>query len=416
LSSKRFTTLAAAGAAVCTMALAGPALAADAGKADIEILVDTTRTMGPAIGQAKIDARRTASELRSLFPDARFAVAEFRDTRDDRFPDRTGYRLQQPMTSDETAFQAALDRLQAEPPRPGESNAWIRPGRAPESYNLAFYQSYSDANVGWRPEARKFVVVIGDSEPYNAQAEGFAGCDHVTYPSEPSTVDPDGLRTTDVLAGMRANQRTLLMILQTQQIPADNPTALDNIKRCYASLAAAGYEGGGSGATEAGGGTTDGGAPVTGGPAGAPVSVVQPIVRLVQNSLSSIQQRTNRARYAPGGVATFTVTFRNPNAYPLRLRTITATLPKGAFRYVLRSSVGATRKNPKRVGRKLTWTINKTVQAKKTMVLRYKVKLPLRAGRYQVATRAVATLPNRAVITTSLRKTTKFAIVARSGR
>lgn len=414
MSSKRFTSLAAAGAAVCSMALAGPALAAEPGKADIEIAIDTTRTMGPAIEKAKQDARATVDQLRVLFPDARFAVAEFRDTRDDPFPDRTGYRLQQGMTSDQNAFQAALDRLRAEPPVAGEPTGWIRPGRAPESYNLAFYQSYSDPNVGWRPEARKFVVVIGDSEPYNAQAEGFAGCDHRTYPAFGNTKDPDNLRTTDVLAGMRANERTLLMILQTQQIPDDQAEARANIEKCYASLAAAGYQGGGSGSTVPGGGTTDGGAP--GGAPGGPVSVVQPIVKLVQNSLSSIGQRTNRRRYAPGGIATFTVTFRNPNAYALRLRTITATLPKGAFRYVVRSSVGATRKNPRRVGRKLTWTINKAVRARGTMVLRYRVKLPLRPGRYQVGTRAVATLPNRAVITTSLRKTTKFFIVRRAGR
>src|SRR5918997_118492 len=102
------------------MALAGPALAADTpGKADIEIVIDSTPTMGPSIAQAKEDAQKIVRDLSQIYPDAQFAVAEFRDVNfDDPSPDdptdtEHDYVLRTPMTADQAVFKAALDRIVA---------------------------------------------------------------------------------------------------------------------------------------------------------------------------------------------------------------------------------------------------------------------------------------------------------------
>ncbi len=121
------------------------------------------------------------------------------------------------MTGDATKVDNAIDTLT---PTGG--------GDYPESYNLVFQKS-TDPATGWRAGSRKLVVVIGDAEPHGAGTDGFAGCtDHSS--------DTHALSTKTVLAGMRAAQRTLIMVRQA----ATASTSL----QCYQSLAAAGYTGG----------------------------------------------------------------------------------------------------------------------------------------------------------------------------
>jgi hypothetical protein len=121
------------------------------------------------------------------------------------------------MTGDATKIDNAIDTL-----APSGGNDY------PEAYNLVFQKS-TDAATGWRTGSRKLVVVIGDAEPHGAGTDGFAGCaDH--------SADPHALSTKTVLAGMRAAQRTLIMVRQA----ATASTSL----QCYQSLAAAGYTGG----------------------------------------------------------------------------------------------------------------------------------------------------------------------------
>src|SRR6266545_1793777 len=97
------------------------------------------------------------------------------------------------MTGDATKVDNAIDTLT---PTGG--------GDYPESYNLVFQKS-TDPATGWRAGSRKLVVVIGDAEPHGAGTDGFAGCtDHSS--------DTHALSTKTVLAGMRAAQRTLIMV------------------------------------------------------------------------------------------------------------------------------------------------------------------------------------------------------------
>jgi hypothetical protein len=104
---------------------------------------------------------------------------------------------------------------------------------AAEAQNLVFNQSYSSTPtqpIGWRSGTRKFVIMISDAEPHGAGTAGFAGC-------LDTTPGPHGLNTATEIAGMAANQRTLLMILQDGALTTSSLA-------CYQSLAAAGFTGG----------------------------------------------------------------------------------------------------------------------------------------------------------------------------
>lgn len=180
---------------------------------DVEIAIDTTGSMQPAITQAQDDARKLVSGIRTFAPTAHFAVVQFKDSQDE-----VEYELVQPMTDSASSIESALGTLSAS----GGDDT-------PEAYNLVFHNS-ADSSFGWRAGARKVVVVIGDAEPHAAGTDGFAGCtDTIT--------DPNGLSTKVVLAEMKAAQRTLIMV---RQATAKTTASLE----CYQSLAAAAYTGG----------------------------------------------------------------------------------------------------------------------------------------------------------------------------
>jgi hypothetical protein len=184
-------------------------------KADIEIAIDTTGSMGPSIAQAKVDATNIVNGVQGSVPDTHFAVVQFRDS-----GDTPEYQLLTPMTSSASDVQTAINGLSA-----GGG------GDAPEEYNLVFDKSFSDGAVGWRADARKFVIVIGDAQPHGDLAsQGFTGCSNVS-------ADPEGLNTTIELGRMNVNQRTLMMIFQPGPFASTNVT-------CYQSLAASAFSGG----------------------------------------------------------------------------------------------------------------------------------------------------------------------------
>ncbi|HSP72116.1 MAG TPA: vWA domain-containing protein, partial [Gaiellaceae bacterium] len=205
-------------------------------KADIEIAIDTTGSMQSTINDAKADANAIVSGVNSLGADTQYAIVQFKDFCTDTAPtsgpgctllggsvypgDYPEYQVVQPLTSSATDVSNALNTLSAD-----------GGGDAPEAYNLVFHNSYSDPSIGWRAGTRKFVIVIGDAQPHgNVAAQGFAGCSDVT-------VDPHSLVTSTELAGMAANERTLMMI---RQVSGATTTSL----ACYQSLAAAGFTGG----------------------------------------------------------------------------------------------------------------------------------------------------------------------------
>jgi hypothetical protein len=184
-------------------------------KADIEIAIDTTGSMGPTIAQAKVEATDIVNMVQAGVADTQFAVVQFKDS-----GDSPEYQLVQGMTTSAAAVQTAINGLSA-----GGG------GDAPEAYNLVFHNSYTDPAIAWRPDARKFVVVIGDAQPHGDLAtQGIAGCIN-------ESGDPHGLSSTTELNGMNLAQRTLMMI---RQVGPFTSTSLG----CYQSLAARGFSGG----------------------------------------------------------------------------------------------------------------------------------------------------------------------------
>lgn len=207
-------------------------------KADIEIAIDTTGSMGATIADAKADASALVAAVQAQVSDAKFAVVQFKDFCTPTAPvsglgcslpggsvypgDYPEYQVKQSLTSSAASVQAAINSLGAD-----------GGGDGAEAGNSVFQNSYSPSvggPLGWRADSRKFVIVLSDAQPHGAGAAGFAGCTD-------TSADPHGLNTATQLAGMNTAKRTLLMI---RQISGSTSTSL----ACYQSLAAASFSGG----------------------------------------------------------------------------------------------------------------------------------------------------------------------------
>ncbi len=159
---------------------------------DVALVFDTTGSLGAILAEAKETAAELVAEIQRHVPDARFAVAQFKDK-----GDTPEYRVEQKMTPSAAAVSAAVNRLTS---RGG--------GDLPEAYNLTFRRSISPDRggpLGWRSFSRKFVVVVGDAEPHGAGAAGIEGC-------EDTSADRHGLNTADVLSRVSEAGRTLVMV------------------------------------------------------------------------------------------------------------------------------------------------------------------------------------------------------------
>jgi hypothetical protein len=345
-------------APACLLALTGAAAplataAADpAGPAlDVVIAIDTTGSMTPSIEQAKKDARAVVTDTQAAIPDARFAVVQFRDS-----TDAVEYQLVQPMTTDAGQIEAALKPLYAD----GGDDS-------PEAYNLVFTRVASDADIGFRPDARRLLVVIGDAEPHGAGKAGLDGCSD-------TSPDPHGLSTPAALDGLKNARISLSMILQA----ASASTTLD----CYRSLANGAF---GQGSARASGpppGEVIRGGPVPldavatmgGGAVGGRKAVAAaPLSEALRGAITAAFPRAILLTPRPGRPG-FRVVVTNPTGEAARLAEVRVILPRGAT-YVAGSARGLTRTEPVRHGRLLLWRLPRTaLPAGKAPALRFRVK------------------------------------------
>jgi hypothetical protein len=348
--------------------LAAPAARADDTAVDIEIAIDTTGSMTPSIENAQRDARTIVANTQQTLPNARFAIVQFRD-----HGDTPEYEVVQPITGDGAAVAAAIARLRADG---GEDS--------PEAYNLVFQRAVTDqAALGFRPGSRKLLFVLGDAEPHGAGRSGLAGC-------EDDSRDPNGLNTAAVLAGLRAGEITLNLILQASSAQ----TSL----RCYQSLASAAY--GNGTATESG--TPGGGCrdcppceptpeppvptaaarpcPLTGAPEDS-ASLVPTFGRAIAREFPAIAW-AGPDRFAAGGAARGRLTIVNRAPKAARLRAIVVTLPPG-FRY----AGGSSRGEPAVDGRRLTWTLDRSLRSHGRLGLSFRVRAGTRPGPIRLAAR-----------------------------
>jgi hypothetical protein len=302
---------------------------------DIEIAFDTTGSMSPSIENAKRDARKIVADTQQRFPNARFAVVQFRDS-----GDTPEYEVVQRITASADEVAAAIGKLRA-----------AGGGDSPEAYNLMFKRAVTDPEaIGFRPGARKLLFVLGDAEPHGAGRSGLGGCTD-------ASADPHQLDTKAVVAGLRAAEITLNLILQRSSAQ----TGL----QCYQSLASAAY--GNGQATESGepGGPGPGGPPCGpdapcptsggGGSTGAAPPLAPAFERAIAREFPALIWKG-----VAGGRARLAIV--NRASKPVRLRAVTATLPKGA-RYRRGSARGIVSGEPVRRGRRLTWSLDRAMGA-----------------------------------------------------
>jgi hypothetical protein len=184
-------------------------------RADIIIAIDTTGSMGTPIAQAQADATSLCTSVKASIPGARFAAVDFED-----YPamplgsaSDTAYTLLTPgFISDCTAFSAAIGTMAAD-----------GGGDAAEAYNRTFFEAYSDtaygapvALGGRDPLASQFLVVLGDAAPHSATA--FGSCPAAPpddFGRDGAPGGGDDLSTSTAIAGLTANDITLLMIRYT---------------------------------------------------------------------------------------------------------------------------------------------------------------------------------------------------------
>jgi hypothetical protein len=281
--------------AVPTAGNAFPTSSAAAPDTDILIAFDTTGSMAPSIAAAKQDAQAILSSVSQFTPNARFAVASFRD----RFYPGGEYSLLSSFSSSNSTLVAAIAKLHAVDTLNAakDTNA--------EAYNLLFHQSYSDPRIGWNPDSRKVVVVIGDAEPHSAGTDGIPGC-------ADKTPDWNGYDTLHELAAMRAAKRTLVMIRQSQTATAS--------LACYSSLSALAYEGG---AARNGGSS----------------NIAAPVLALVKQTYAPLSVTPQLTYGVRGKTDGLTVRIANPNNFPLVIQSLSVKLPPGVT-FVRGSSTG----------------------------------------------------------------------------
>jgi hypothetical protein len=304
---------------------------------DVEIAIDGTGSMASAIAEAKKSGVGITDGLISLLPDTRFAVVVFRDHANPAGE----YALLQPFTSDRNKVDAGLNKVTAAFNRdPNNTDA--------ESYNLAFRKSYSDPQMGWRPSARKIVLVLGDAEPNGAGTDGLPGC-------KDRSQDPENLSTARELANMRATGRTLIIVRELSK-------ELSVSLQCYQSLAAGAYMGGLA---------RDAGA-----------NLISTIVELVQGAVAPLTLKPDLRTALRADRIGYTLKVQNPNLLPLTVKSVKVVLPRG-FRYVPKTATGMTRTEPTVSGRTLVWSLTKVVREGQQGRLHLSVRTPRRLGTYR---------------------------------
>ena len=123
-------------------------------KADVLFAFDTTGSMIGAIAAAKTNAIAIMNNLGTLISDVGFGVAHFEDYPIDPYgvPGDTPYTLDLGITTNTSTVATAIDDLTL-------GNGFD----APQSYTRVMYESYTDGSIGWRADAQKILIILGDN-------------------------------------------------------------------------------------------------------------------------------------------------------------------------------------------------------------------------------------------------------------
>jgi len=133
------------------------ARAAAPAKTDILLMFDTTGSMGSALSAAAAQVTALTGNIDSRLPDVQYGVAEVRDyAKYDSGTDPYAYKVNQAITADRGAVTAAINTLVAK-----------GGGDSPEAYGGALAAATAGTGFGWRPGARRLVVLIADNVPHD---------------------------------------------------------------------------------------------------------------------------------------------------------------------------------------------------------------------------------------------------------
>ena len=146
------------------------------GPVDIVFAMDLTGSMSGELSAMKSESKAIMNAVSVMAPDSRFGLVSYMDydgiytttepgstpeTYTARYGDTAGsgdypYKLDAPLTTDVDAVETAMNGL---------TLGWGADG--PQDYSRIIYESYSDSDIGFRPDAVKMLIVIGDAPPHD---------------------------------------------------------------------------------------------------------------------------------------------------------------------------------------------------------------------------------------------------------
>ncbi len=135
-------------------------------QADILFLMDTTGSMGPAIGAVQSTFTATIASLTaSLGPNLAFGAGQYKD-----IGDSPVFAIAQKINTNSTLAQTAINGFTA-----------AGGGDEPEQALYALTQSSSTTTTGWRAGSKDIIVLVGDAPSHSSDS-------HPPTPTTPTTV------------------------------------------------------------------------------------------------------------------------------------------------------------------------------------------------------------------------------------
>ena len=153
------------------------------GAVDIAFVIDTTGSMGSAIGSVKAAATQLVNTVSAQTASARFSLVDYRD-----FASRTGAaydypsKLDQDFTSDAATINGAIQSL-----------ALGYGGDLPETMFSGIVTAY---DLAWRPGAKKMVIVLADARALSP--EPFTNLTGIDIVLRSLAIDPVEIHVVDV--------------------------------------------------------------------------------------------------------------------------------------------------------------------------------------------------------------------------
>lgn len=182
--------------------------------ADVMFAFDLTGSMSGAIATAKSNALSIMNTLDTLISDAQYGVISFMDyphsytsygyTASYGSGPDYAYLLDEPITSNRGSVSSAINALTI-----GSGDD------SPQDYTRIMYESYADPGIGWRPGAKRILILLCDDVPHDENLNegvttgiwstgGDPGRDEIMFTG-------DDLDLQTVLAGMASNNVVLLV-------------------------------------------------------------------------------------------------------------------------------------------------------------------------------------------------------------